>query len=386
MSGALPKLVVRSSTGHQLVRLAILAVAAVGCLLLATNLADYRLLLFGRVLAFAVAIFGLNIVSGLSGQLSLAHSAFMGVGAYTSAILVADHGWPWLATLVPAVGLGLVAGLVLAIPAMRVRGLYLALVTLAAGVLFPTLVRRFSGLTGGANGKSVVVGWTTPSWVPVSISAIAWQLLVLFVIAALAYWMAASLVSSAAGRALVSLRDNEIASTTCGINLRSYRVLALAVSGGFGALAGAMLTLIVPVVSPDAFGFVLAVELITGLVVGGMTRLSGAVLGGLLVVWLPYYSGSWTEHLPIFSGSDAAILSNAIYGIVLIVIVFVLPGGLASGLDKLVSRFVRVVPFVAGRRGVDPPRGATEPIGAAPVAAFDPAPVPGALGSTGLAE
>lgn len=168
----------------------------------------------------------------------------------------------------------------------------------------------------------------------------------LFVLAALSLWLASSLVTSSAGRALVAQRDNEIAATTCGVQLARYRVMALATSGAFGALGGSMLTLIVPVVSPDAFAFVLAVELITGLVIGGMTRLSGAALGALLVVWLPHYAEGWTEHIPVFSGSDAVILANAIYGIVLIVITFTLPGGLASGLDRLVGRFIRVVPLV----------------------------------------
>lgn len=149
MSTAPGTVIVRHSRSHQLLKLAVLAVAALLCLLMASALEDFRLLLFGRVLAFAVAIFGLNIVSGLSGQLSLAHSAFMGVGAYTSAILVTDHGWPWLATLVPSIVLGFVAGLIVGIPAMRVRGLYVALVTLSVGVLFPTLVRRFTWFTGG---------------------------------------------------------------------------------------------------------------------------------------------------------------------------------------------------------------------------------------------
>lgn len=338
-------LVVRGSAAARGLTVAAFAAAAVLCMLVASTAADYRLLLFGRVLAFVVAILGLNVVTGLSGQLSMGHSAFMGVGAYTSAILFADHGWPWLATLPASVLAGFAAGLVLAVPAMRVRGLYLALVTLSVGVLFPTLVRRFSTLTGGSNGKSVVVGWKKPSWFPIDLSDAGWRLVVLFVFAAGAFVVARSLATSAAGRALVSLRDNEIAATTCGIDVRINRVLALAVSGAFGALAGSMLTLIVPIVSPEAFGFVLAVELITGLVVGGMTRLGGAVLGGLLVVWLPYYSAGWSSHLPVFSGSDAVILANAIYGIVLIVITFTLPGGLASGVDRLVGRFVRIVPF-----------------------------------------
>lgn len=340
-----PTLVVRGSVQHRMLTLAVVATVAVVVLVAATALADYRLLLFSRVLAFVVAILGLNLVTGLSGQLSMGHSAFIGVGAYTTAILVADHGWPWLATLAPSVAIGFVAGLVLAVPAMRVRGLYLALVTLSIGVLFPTLVRRFQGLTGGSNGKTILVGWRKPSWFKLDVTDGGWRFVVLFVIAVVAYFFARSVVNSAAGRALIALRDNEIAATTFGINLRSSRVLALALSASFGAVAGSMLTLVVPVVSPEGFGFVLAVELITGLVVGGMTRLGGAILGGLLVVWLPYYAAGWSTHLPLFSGSDAVMLANAIYGIILIVITFTMPGGLAAGVERLVSKLVRTVPF-----------------------------------------
>lgn len=319
-------------------------VVVVGVLiLLATSvLADYRLLLLGRVLVFTVSIAGLVVVSGLSGQLSLAHSAFMGVGAYTSALLVASRGWPWLATLPVSMLLGFVVGLVVAIPAVRVRGLYLALVTLSIGVLFPTLVRRFEWFTGGANGKSVIVGWEAPGWFPFEVSAIGWQVIVLFVICAAVMWLLSSFVSSGGGRALVALRDNEIAAETSGVRLVRSRALVLGLSAAVGALAGSMVTLIVPVVSPDGYGFALAVELITGLVVGGLTRMSGAVLGGLLVVFLPYYAAGWSEHIPFFAGSDAAILANAIYGVILIVIVFTMPGGLASGLERVLRRFVRV--------------------------------------------
>lgn len=336
---------VRHSSTHRWVQLGVLAAAAVLTLFVANTVADYRLLLFSRVLAFVVALLGLNLVTGLSGQLSIGHNAFMGMGAYTSAILVTDHGWPWLATLVPSLLVGFVGGLVLSIPAMRVRGLYLALVTLSFGVLFPTLVRRFASLTGGSNGKMVSASWRTPSWFPLEVSNAGWRLIVLFVIAAVAYWVATSVMHSVAGRGLIALRDNEMAATTCGVNLRRDRVVILAVSAAYGAIAGSMITLVVPVVSPDGYGFGMAVQLITGLVVGGMTRLGGAVLGALLVVWLPYYATGWSANLPLLTSSDAIILSNAIYGVVLIVITFAMPGGLAAGMDKLFGRLVRVFPI-----------------------------------------
>lgn len=341
----LPATIVRGTSRHTVLVGTTVAVAGVVFLPLALILPTFMLLLFGQAIAIAVAIAGLTIVSGLSGQLSLGHGAFMGVGAYTSAILVADHGWPWLATLPVSILFGFVAGMGLAIPALRVRGLYLALVTLSAGILFPTLVRRFSWLTGGANGKTVVVGWKTPSWVPFELSDAGWRLLVLFAIAAVCFVGISRLMASPSARALVAQRDNEIAALTNGVNNRSYRAFAFAVAASFGAIAGSMLVFIVPVVSPDSFSFTLAVQLITGLVVGGMTRLSGAVLGSLLVVWLPYYSASWSGYLPFFSDTDASVLSNAIYGVVLIVIVFTLPGGLASGIDLITNRLVRVRPI-----------------------------------------
>ncbi len=157
--------------------------ALLGFFLIVTNvLANFSALRWAIAVTLAIAILGLNIVTGYSGQISVGHSAFFGIGAYTTMILVADHGWPFLATLPVAGALGFAVGFVLGIPALRIRGLYLALITLGLALAFPAIVKSdnffgidFAALTGGSNGMSITGGdvtavegfrWAPPSWAP----------------------------------------------------------------------------------------------------------------------------------------------------------------------------------------------------------------------------
>jgi branched-chain amino acid transport system permease protein len=330
-------------------------------LTVATTQPDYRLLQFSAVVAWAVALLGMNLIIGYAGQMALGHSAFFGMGAYLTAILYTDYGWSFLATLPVSALAGAVVGLLLGLPALRISGLYLALVTLALTLAFPSIVRmdQLAELTGGANGKLAFIVWQAPDGFPLDVTDYGWSFLTLAAIAALLFWLASNALRSRAGRAVLALRDNETGAAVSGIHPASWKTATFAISSAYAAVAGSMMMLVVPIVGPDSGGFLVAVTLITGMVLGGVGTVSGAVVGALAVVWLPELSTSWASSLPLFGEGDGAILSSAIYGVILILAVFLMPGGVISFVRTTRSRFIRFVPALPvsnGRDGVDDQR------------------------------
>jgi branched-chain amino acid transport system permease protein len=344
----MPKIFAKGSPTHRVWQAVGYGGIAVLILWIATTQPDFRVQNFSKVAALAVAVLGLNLVTGYSGQISLGHSAFFGLGAYTSAILIADYGWSFYATLPMAALFGGVLGFAIGLPALRIRGLYLALVTLALAIAFPSIakIEQLEHLTGGSNGKTVDVvrGWTAPDWFPFDVSSDGWRFLVLCAVGGVLFLLASNAVRSRVGRALLALRDNETGAAVSGVYPAGWKTSAFAVSAGFAAVGGAMQILAIPVVGPDSGGFVVAIELITGLVIGGIATISGAVLGGLVIVWLPELTKNWGGYIPFFDEAEGPILANAAYGILLIAVVFVMPGGIVWFVRFVRSKLVRFVP------------------------------------------
>ncbi len=233
---------------------------------------------------------------GYSGQLSLGQSAFVGLGAYTTIILVADHNWSYFATIPVSAGLCFVVGLIVGLPALRIRGLYLAIVTLAVAYVFPTLVLKYESLTGGPNGKKPDRGeavLSPPSWMPFAddgrIAGPLWVFCILVVMTAVLFLLARNFIKSRPGRALIAVRDNQTSASVSGVNLPLYKSMAFGVSAAFGGLAGTMLMMNRPFASDVQFGLQLAIFLVVGLVAGGAGTISGAVPGALIYVFVPYF-------------------------------------------------------------------------------------------------
>lgn len=344
-------------------------------LVVALSQPDYRLLQFSAVVAYAVAVLGLNLIIGYGGQMALGQSAFFGLGGYLTAILFSDYGWPFLATLPVSAAIGAIVGFVLGLPALRIRGLYLALVTLALALAFPSIVTmdQLAGLTGGVNGKLAFIPWRVPAWFPLDVTDAAWAFLTLSAIAGALFWLASNSIRSRAGRAVMALRDNETGAAVSGVHPATWKTATFAVSSAYAAVGGSMMMLAVPIVGPQSGGFLVAVTLVTGMVLGGAGTISGALIGGLAVVWLPDLSKDWAGHLPLLSAGDGSILADAVYGALLIVVVFVMPGGVVSFVRALRARFVRFVPdlpssggdrLAPGARAVDLPVDDVVPAGA----------------------
>lgn len=281
----------------------------------------FRVLQFTMVAIFAIATMGVNLLTGYNGQISLGHSFFFAVGAYTSAILVVDHDWNYLITLVPAFALTFVLGFLFGIPALRLEGLYLALVTLALAVVAPPFIKRFDGLTGGSQGI-IVPKATAPEWSGLADDQ--WRYYVAVAVGFVLFLVAWNLVRGRVGRALIAIRDNHIAAEAMGVNLAVFKTLTFAFSTAFAGVAGAIYSFVVGFVSPESFNVLLAIEFLTGAVVGGLATVIGPIFGALFTFFVPEYASDINPAAP-----------NVLYGIVLILVVIAMPTGVAGMLTKL---------------------------------------------------
>lgn len=325
----------------------------------------FRIEQLNQVIAFSVAILGLNLVVGFSGQLSLGQSAFVGLGAYTTVILVADHGWSVFATLPVAAAVCLAVGLLVGLPASRISGPYLAVATLAMAYVFPALVLKYDSLSGGVDGKGPgrgVVEMTPPSWAPFAeagrLAEPLWVYCILVVIAAALFLLARNFIRSRPGRALLAVRDNAASAPSCGIDPMRYKAMAFAASAVYGGVAGAMLMINRPFATDGQFGMRVAIFLLVGVVVGGSGSIAGAVPGAFAYFFVPYHVTEWTDDpsgmppglrqlaTPLFEWlrPAGATMAGFFFGLTLLVLVFLLPGGFADGVRRLRQRLVRVVP------------------------------------------
>lgn len=282
-------------------------------ILLPYSLPSFRVFQFTLVIVFAIAVLGLNLLTGYNGQISLGHSFFFAIGAYTAAILITDHAWPYLLTLVPAFVLTFVLGFLFGIPALRLEGLYLALVTLALAVVTPPFIKRFGDLTGGSQGI-VVSKPRAPEWTALADDQ--YQYFLCFGVAVVMFVIGRNLMRGRVGRAVVSIRDNHIAAETMGINLSIFKTLTFAYSAAFAGVAGGLYVFIVGFVSPESFTVLLSIELLAGAVVGGLATIVG-----------PIFGAAFTRFMPVFAADINDAAPGLLYGVALILIMYLMPGG-----------------------------------------------------------
>jgi branched-chain amino acid transport system permease protein len=296
-----------------------LVLLAAVALLVPFQLAPFQVGRLTLVLVISIAVLGLNLLTGYSGQLSLGHGAFYAVGAYCVAILLRE-GLPLVVSILVAIALTFVLGFLFGIPALRLRGIYLALVTLALAVVVPPLIRRFSGLTGGVQGL-LVDRPEPPAWS--GLAPDQWLYLMTLAVAAIAFLVVRNLVTGRVGRALRSIKDNELVARSMGVNLALYKTTTFAISAGLAGLAGGMYTVVVGFVSPESFTFLLSINLVAAMVVGGTGTIAGALIGAAFIQYVP----EWTSDI------DAA-LGGILYGAALIAAVLLMPGGVMQALRR----------------------------------------------------
>jgi branched-chain amino acid transport system permease protein len=314
--------------------------------------ADTRLV--GQAIYIGIAAMGLNLLTGYNGQVSIGHGAFFGVGAYVTALLM-DHQYTWLGvtfghmsfvgTLPIAALVTFVIGALVGFPALRVKGLYLALVTLGLAVIFPDLATRFVKGTGGTSLVSLSpTEVAAPSWFPSKFAAPdQWAYMVTLACAVLGIIAVWSISRSRFGRSLIAVRDHESAAASVGINLANTKVLAFALSALYAGVAGSLSVLYATSASADKVEtFQNSIEFLVALVIGGTATVFGPMIGGFAVVYIDKWAKDAFPSKPV--------VSPAIFGITLIIVLYVLPDGVVGG----VRRFSRVVRRKLSRRRQPP--------------------------------
>ena len=281
---------------------------------------NYRVFQFNLVLVYAIAVLGLNILTGYNGQISLGHGAFYAVGAYTAAVLMDKFGVPYWLTLPVAGVLCFSFGFLMGFPALRLAGHYLALATFALALAIPQLLKykRIEGLTGGVQG--LVLSKPEPpfamSLFGQPLSPDRWLYFVTLAVAALMFLLAWNLLRGRVGRALVAIRDHPIAATAMGINLPMFKSLTFGVSAAYTGVAGALGGIVVAFVSPDSFTVQLSIFMLVGVVVGGLASIPGAIFGAIFIQYVPNIADQLSKSAPA-----------AIYGVLLIGLMFLMPTG-----------------------------------------------------------
>ena len=308
-------------------RVAGLLIVAVVAVSVPFSFPPFRVSQFTLALAYAVAALGLNLLIGYTGQISLGHGAFFAVGAYSTAVLMSKTGAPDLVAIPLAGALAFAAGLLLGIPALRLRGHYLALVTLGVAVATPQLIKRFDGLTGGTQGLSAGSP-APPAWL--GLAQDQYLYMVALVVAALAFAMAANLVRGRVGRALVAIRSGEISARATGVNLTTFKLRTFALSAMLAGVGGALYAYAVGFVAPESFTIAVSFVFLAAIVVGGLGTIAGALFGALFIQFVPVYTSDINEAL-----------AGVLYGGVLILFMYVLPGGVVGLGRRLFSWITR---------------------------------------------
>ena len=312
--------------------LAAAVVLAVLLGLLSVVLSPFRDYQMAQVALYVVAIAGLTVLVGLSGQISIGNGAFMAVGAYAAALLLDHLAWPLAAVLAASAAVTALAGLIFGVAAARLRGPYLAGVTLMLAVALPSLATRFTGLFGGDQGLSVNIG--APAFLGTAFPLTRWQAWIACAAALITLVLLANLGRSRIGRNWRAVRDHEAAAALAGLNVAVLRVLAFMISAACAGLAGALLGVTTTLVSPGSFTVTLSIALLTGAVLGGLGSLAGAVWGSLVIVLVPtYVTDVATSHG--LSSSVAANIPVAAYGVVLIAVMLLFPHGIQGALRRL---------------------------------------------------
>jgi branched-chain amino acid transport system permease protein len=320
-----------SPAPRTLLTLAVFAVALVFPFLAS----GYHLYQGAQVLILAIALLGLNLLTGFNGQISLGHGAFFAIGGYGAAILTAKLGVPYFVAIPLASLVCFGAGFLFGFPALRFGGLYLALATFALAVATPQILayRGFDAWTGGSSGVSLMKP-RAPFALPLTTDQ--WLYLVCLISAALLYFAARNLVVSRIGRALIALRDQPIAAETMGVNAALLKTTCFGMSALYAGVAGGLSALAVGFVSPESFGLALSLSFLVGIVVGGLASLGGVLFGALFIEFVP----NLADQMSVTFGESAKALPGAIYGVLLILAMAVMPAGVAGALRAVVRRTV----------------------------------------------
>jgi branched-chain amino acid transport system permease protein len=319
------------SQAKRLIGLLIVAAALVALPFLIKN---YRVFQINLVMIYAIAILGLNILTGFNGQISLGHGAFYAIGAYTAAILMDQASLPYWVTPIPSAVVCAVLGFLMGFPALRLGGHYLALATYALALAIPQLLKfkHIEHWTGGVQGI-VLNKPEAPfefAFLGQPLSPDRWTYFVILFVTVVMFWLARNLLKGRVGRALIAIRDHPIAASAMGVNLAMVKSMTFGVSAAFTGVAGALGAFTVAFVAPDSFNVFLSISFLVGLVIGGLASIPGAIFGAIFIQYVPNIADQISKSAPW-----------AIYGIFLLVFMYTMPSGVMGLLHTIRAKFSR---------------------------------------------
>ena len=315
-------------------QLIVLLVVLAAVCVLPFVVSNYRVFQLTLVMVYAIALLGLNILTGFNGQISLGHGAFYAMGAYVTAILIDQGGWSYWATLPAAGAVCLLFGFLFGLPALRLEGLYLALATFALGVSLPQLLKykHLEKWTGGVQGI-LIPKPEAPSFLKdmgIELKPDQWLYFFTLLVTVVMFLLAWNLLRGRVGRALVAIRDQHIAAEAMGVNNAIYKSLAFGVSAMFTGIAGALGAIAIQFVAPDSFNIFLSIVFLVGIVIGGLASISGAIYGALFIQFVPNIADEISKSAPW-----------AIFGVFLLAFVYVMPLGIAGAIRMGMARYLR---------------------------------------------
>jgi branched-chain amino acid transport system permease protein len=301
----------------------------IGCAVFPIFASKYMVSTMIEVGIAIIACHGLNILTGFTGQISLGHAAFMGVGAYTSSILVSQAGVPFSVSLVSAGAMTALIGMIFGIPSLRLRGLYLAMATIAAQFIIEFTIRRWDKLTGGVEGMYVEPGSIGPLHFDDRIHLY----YLTFILAAAATMVAKNIIRSRSGRAFVAIRDRYLAAEVIGVNLFKYRLMSFAVSSFFAGVAGALTAQYLEVITHESFTILQSIDYLAMCIIGGLGHILGGIFGvafwfileRILEVVTTSLNSAFPNHVTWFVS-----IREIVFGLVIVLFLIFEPDGLAA--------------------------------------------------------
>lgn len=326
--------VTRGTPSHRLVAMGLPVLVALVAIGVVFGMPVIEGRLVTRIVAMTVILWGLDVQLGLGGQLSLGHGAFAGIGAYTAAVTMGVHGWPFPLALLAAALLGLATGAVVALPSLRIQGQYLAMITLGAAVAFPYVIRRYAWFTGGPDGPRISYEFLPPRWMGLDISHYSrWTHLIVCIVALLCYFAVRWIVTGPVSRHIRSVADNPAAASAFGVRVGLVRVYTVSLSAAVAALGGALLLFETPAVTADSFAVFFSLSLYAAAVFGGIGTLIGSFFGALLLIAAPW----------AVSKLGLKMEPELLAGVVLVVFTLVARGGVVGLLRPWFRTWVQVV-------------------------------------------
>jgi len=304
----------------------------------------YLLYIINIIGIYAIAAIGLNLLIGYTGQISLGHGAFFGVGAYSAAILATKASFPFIIAVPLAGAITAIVGMFFGLPSARLKHLYLCIATLASQFILEYVFVQWESLTGGAEGISIPSG----SLFGIDLGSDRNFYYVIFICFAVMTWMAVNLIRTRYGRAFIAIRDNDQAAEGMGIPIFKYKLLSFAISSFYAGFAGALFAYYMISITPEPFNLWLSIEYIAMIIIGGLGSIPGSVFGTIFIIALNEILSLATEFLMNVGATGIGItiapLREFVYGLAIILFIIFEPKGLAE-VWRIVRSSFRLWPF-----------------------------------------